>query len=109
MSTGAQSPSPVIPSTKVSTHPQSPSHSASPVGHDFQGASHATGVFQGRTLGNAPNWADTMAMNPHDASLKPNGKVLLYTSQDQGAHPAMMMMHGTVVLLPPLYKIHNLD
>ena len=51
-----------------------------------------------------------MAMNPHDASLKPNGKVLLYTSQDQGADdPAMMMMHGTVALLPPVYKIHNPD
>ena len=108
VSTGAQSPSSAIPSTKVSTRPQSPSHSASPVGHDFQGASRATGgVFRGRALGNAPNWADTTAMIPHDASSKPNGKVLLYTSRDQDAHPAMMIMHETVAQLPPI--LHKLS
>jgi hypothetical protein len=105
VSTGAQSPSSAIPSTKVSTRPQSPSHSASPVGHDFQGASRATeGVFRGRALGNALNWADTKAMNSHDASSKPNGKVLLYTSRDQDAPPAMMIMHETVAQLPPILE-----
>jgi len=108
VSTGAQSPSSAIPSTKVSTRPQSPSHSASPIGHDFQGASRATGgIFRGRALGNAPNWADTTAMIPHDASSKPNGKVLLYTSRDQDAHPAMMIMHETVAQLPPI--LHKLS
>ena len=102
VSTGAQSPSSAIPSTKA---PQSPSHSASPVGHDPQGASRATGgVIRGRALGNAPNWADTKAMNPHGASSRPNGKVLLYTSRDQDAHPAMMIMHETVAQLPPILR-----
>jgi hypothetical protein len=105
MSTGAQSPSSAIPSTKVSTHPQSPSHCASPVGQDLQGASRATGgVFRGRALGNAPNWADSKDSNAYTASSKPNGKVLLYTSQDRKAHPTMMIMHETVAQLPPILE-----
>jgi hypothetical protein len=107
VSTGAQSPSSAIPSTKVSTRPQSPNHSVSPVGQDFQGASRATGgVIRGRALGNTANWADSKYSNAHMgiASSKPNGKVLLYTSRDQEAHPAMMIMHETVAHLPPILQ-----
>jgi hypothetical protein len=108
VSTGAQTPISAIPSTKVSTRPQSPSHSVSPVGEDFHGASRAMGaVFRGRAFGNNPNWADVKNQNAHDAPSKPNGKVLLYTSRDKEAHPAMMMMHETVAQLPPI--LHKLS
>ena len=111
VSTGAQSPSSAIPSTKVSTRPQSPSPSVSPVGLDFQGASRSTGgVFRGRALGNNPNWADSQSKNlsvfseHFRASAKPTGKVLLYTSRDKEAHPAMMITHETVSQLPPILE-----
>jgi hypothetical protein len=105
VSTRAQSPSSAIPSTKASTRPQSPSRNVSPVGQDFYGASRATGgVHRGRALGNNPNWADVKQRTAHDAFSKPNGKVLLYTSRDQDAHPAMMMMHETVAQLPPILE-----
>jgi hypothetical protein len=81
VSTSAQSPSSAIPSTKVSTRPQSPNRNVSPVGSDFQGASHTTGgIFRGRALGNALNLADLKNRMDPDAFSKPNGKVLLYTS-----------------------------
>jgi hypothetical protein len=105
VSTGAQSPSSAIPSTKVSTRQQSPSHSVSPVGLDFQGASRSTGgVFRGRALGNNPNWADSMDRNANSVLSKPTGKVLLYTSRDQEAHPAMMITHEIVAQLPPILE-----
>jgi hypothetical protein len=105
VSTGAQSPSSAIPSTKVSTCPQSPSRDVSPVSGDFYGASRATGgMFRGRALGNTPNWADSKKSNAHNASSKPNGKVLLYTNHDQDAPPAMMIMHETVAQLPPILE-----
>ena len=100
ISTGAQS---AIPSTKVSTRPQSPSRSVSPVGQDFQGASHSTGVFRGRALGNNPNWADSQPKNL-SAFAKPTGKILLYTSRDKEAHPAMMITHETVSTLTPILE-----
>ena len=104
-STGAQSPTSAIPSTKVSTRPQSPSHSVSPDNGDFHGASRATGaVPRGRAFGNNPNWADVKDQNAHDALSKPNGKVLLYTSRDKDADPAMMMTHETVAQLPPILQ-----
>jgi len=105
VSTGAQSPSSAIPSTKVSTDQQSPSRSVSPVGLDFQGASRSTGgVFRGRALGNNPNWADSMDRNASSVLSKPTGKVLLYTSRDEEAHPAMMITHETVAQLPPILE-----
>jgi len=105
VSTGAQSPTSAIPSTKVSTRPQSPSHSVSPVDEDFHGASRATGaVPRGRAFGNNPNWADVKNQKAHDAFSKPNGKVLLYTSRDKDANPAMMMTHETVAQLPPILQ-----
>ena len=110
VSTGAQSPSSAIPSTRVSTRPQSPSRSLSPVGQDFQGASRSTGgVFRGRALGNNPNWADSQpknlsAFSKLSAFAKPTGKVLLYTSRDKEAHPAMMITHETVSQLAPILE-----
>jgi hypothetical protein len=105
VSTGAQSPSSAIPSTKVSTCPQSPSPNVSPIGQDFQEASHATGgLFRGRALGNVHNWADAKLRNALDGFAKPTGKVLLYTSQEKGALPAMMITHETVPQLPPILE-----
>src|ERR1700691_5683036 len=106
--TVAQSLSSAISSTKASTWPQSPSLSVSPVGQDFQGAFHATGgLFQGRALGNVRNWANTKHTKLKDALggfAKPTGKVLLYTSQEKGALPAMMITHETVYQLPPILE-----
>jgi hypothetical protein len=48
-----------------------------------------------------------VSMNPHGASSRPNGKVLLYTNRDQDAHPVMMIMHETVAQLPPI--LHKLS
>ena len=77
VSTDAQSPSSAIPSTRLST-----SRNVSPVNEqDLHGASCTTGgVFRGRALGNNPNWTDSTYKNVYDASSKPMGKVLLYTS-----------------------------
>jgi hypothetical protein len=103
ISTGAQSPA--IPSTKISTGPQSPSPSVSPVGQDLQGASRTMGGFsRGRAFGNNPNWADSQPQNPFGSFAKPTGKVLLYTSRDKEAHPAMMITHETVSTLPPILE-----
>lgn len=39
-----------------------------------------------------------------DKYLKVNGKVLLYTSRDKGASPAMTITHDTVDKLPPVLQ-----
>jgi hypothetical protein len=129
-----RSPSPsVLPSTRMSTRDPSlvPSgqrgvRDLSPVlDHDPQGSSRTTGgAIRGRALGGGYRFADAGKLMPmliptyHNifCSLEPmdvdmdffsskiSGKVLLYTSRDLGASPAMTVNHETVSRLPPVLQ-----
>jgi hypothetical protein len=72
--------------------------------HNLYGASRTTGgLFRGRALGNTFNMADAYDMDVDTgAPLKAMGKVLLYTSRDQDAEPAMTIKHETGYQLPPV-------
>jgi hypothetical protein len=126
-----RSPSPsVLPSTRLSTRDPSPVRRGvrdlSPlVDHDPQGSSSTTGgVFRGRALGGGFRFADAgklmlmfmpayynifCPLEPMDVDLnffssKISGKVLLYTSRDLGASPAMTVNHDTVNRLSPVLQ-----
>jgi hypothetical protein len=75
--------------------------SPSPLDSERYGASRTTGgVFGGRAVGNAPNWGDMEV----DGEVRQQtiGKVLLYTSQERDAHPAMTIKHQTTSELPSI-------
>ena len=123
----------MLPSTRMSTRDPSlvPSgqrgvRDLSPVlDHDPQGSSRTTGgAIRGRALGGGYRFADAGKLMPmliptyHNifCSLEPmdvdmdffsskiSGKVLLYTSRDLGASPAMTVNHETVSRLPPVLQ-----
>ena len=88
-STRGSSPS-GIPSLKGLTHKPS----GIPNRDYLQGSSHTTGgIFRGQALGSAFNFADADQMDIDPVNYTKTGKVLLYTSRDQGAYPAMTITH----------------
>jgi len=71
----------------------------------LQGSSRTTGgIFRGRALGSAFNFADADRMDLDPVNYTKTGKVLLYTSRDHGARPAMTISHDTVGDLPPVLE-----
>jgi hypothetical protein len=105
----SHSTAPTIPSTKVLTpaYNHSPSRDLSVTSSNEDnlfGASRTSGgIFRGKALGNVFNMADAHNMDVDDHALPmAMGKVLLYTSRDQDAEPAMTMSHETGYQLPPV-------
>jgi hypothetical protein len=123
----------VLPSTKLSTRGPSPVPSGKKAGrdlsplldHDAQGSSSTTeGFLRGRAMGGGFRFADAgklmpmliptyynifCPLEPKDVDMdffssKISGKVLLYTSRDLAASPAMTVSHETVSRLPPVLQ-----